>query len=63
MRGELFSLIGQAVEQPDRGSVLAEALRISAVGLLSIFIVMGLFAVLIKLFARLFPKPEGETEQ
>lgn len=36
-------------------TALPEALRISGVGLLAIFFVMGLFGSLIALLARLFP--------
>ncbi len=41
--------------------VLMEALRVSGIALLAIFLVMGLFGVMISLFSILFPATEDET--
>jgi hypothetical protein len=41
--------------------VLLEALRISGIALVAIFFVMGLFGVMIRLFAILFPASEDEA--
>jgi hypothetical protein len=40
--------------------VLMEALRVSGIALLAIFLVMGLFGVMISLFSILFPAAEDE---
>jgi hypothetical protein len=43
-------------------SALPEALRISGVALVAIFIVMGLFGAMIALLSRVFPETVDESE-
>jgi hypothetical protein len=43
-------------------SALPEALRVSGVALVAIFIVMGLFGSMIALLSRLFPEAIDESE-
>jgi hypothetical protein len=42
-------------------SALPEALRISGIGLVAIFFVMGLFGAMIKLLTWLFPEAADES--
>lgn len=43
-------------------SALPEALRISGIALVAIFVVMGMFGAMIALLARLFPDGADETD-
>lgn len=52
----MFDLLAEATTQP----VLPEALRVSGVAMLAIFVVMGLFALLISLLGRMFPDEPAE---
>lgn len=44
------------------GSALGEALRISGVALVAIFVVMGLFGLLIKLLGKFMPESTQTTD-
>lgn len=51
-------VIGAATEmatESPAAAVLSEAIRVSAIGMLGIFVVMGLFALMIILLTRVFP--------
>jgi hypothetical protein len=57
----LLLAAAQPATEPAETDVLAEALRISGIGMLGIFVVMGLFAAMITLLTKLFPDGEGNT--
>jgi hypothetical protein len=63
MYGNLLALAEQAVATAlQGGSALPEALRISGIGLIGIFFVMGLFGALITLLSFLFPEAVDESK-
>lgn len=51
----LLLAAAQLATEPAENDVLAEALRVSGIGMLGIFVVMGLFAAMITLLTKLFP--------
>jgi predicted DNA repair protein MutK len=55
-RRDMFQILAEATTQP----ALPQALRLSGVALVAIFVVMGLFAVLITFLGRLFPDEPAE---
>jgi hypothetical protein len=55
----LLAAAEQVATGPDRAGVLSEALHVSGIGMLGIFVVMGLFAAMITLLTNLFPDGEG----
>ncbi len=52
----MFNILAEATTQP----ALPQALRLSGVALVAIFVVMGLFALLISLLGRMFPEEPAE---
>lgn len=52
----MLNILAEATTQP----ALPQALRLSGVALVAIFVVMALFAVLITLLGRLFPDEPAE---
>ena len=59
----LLALAEQTVAAGSHGgSALPEALRISAIAMLAIFFVMGLFGAMITLFSVVFPETDDESE-
>jgi hypothetical protein len=52
--------VAQAAQLP--GPALPEALQISGVAMLAIFVVMGLLGVMIALLQRIFPADESGEE-
>lgn len=55
----IASTTTQATTAAADGSALSQALRVSGIALVAIFVVMGLFGVLITLIGRVFPEPES----
>lgn len=60
----MFNLLGSATTVPTTApvaSALSEALRISGIAMLAIFVVMALFGALISLIGKMCPEEESTS--